>query len=143
MATLLQRLRNDLLEARKARCTVVPNILTPVIGDLQTAFKSQSRSIEFDDMPENEVTKVIKAHIKGASDTLALDENNVKALETMKVLSEYMPKVFTEEEIVNIISEYTKSDEYEGLGSLMKFMRATYQNRYDARMVKEIHDNIA
>ena len=143
MATLLQNIKEELLTARKARCQSIPRILTPVIGDLQTAYKAKTRGFDFDNMPDDAVIEIIKAHIKGAKDTLVLDENNTEAMETLKVLSEYMRKLFTEEEVMAVISEFIKSDEYESLGSLMKFMRTTHPNRYDARLVKEIHDNIA
>lgn len=143
MPTLLKRLKAELLEARKNKAKEITNVLTPVLGDLQTAYRKGVRSFEFDDMPNEPVMEIINAHIKSANLTLSKAPDNKEALETLKILSAFKPKQLTEDELGAIIVGFTKEEGYNGLGSLMKFMRASYADRYDARMVKEIHDTIA
>lgn len=143
MTTLLKRIKAELLDARKGKAKEVVNVLNPVIGDLQTAYRKEPRNFEFDDMPDAPVMEIINAHLKGANLTLAQAPDNKEALESVKILTAFKPKQLTEDELGAIIVGFTKEDAYNGLGSLMKFMRASYADRYDARMVKEIHDTIA
>ena len=143
MTTLLKRIKAELLDARKGKAKEVVNVLNPVIGDLQTAYRKEPRNFEFDDMPDAPVMEIINAHLKGANLTLAQAPGNKEALETVKILIAFKPKQLTEDELGAIIVGFTKEEAYNGLGSLMKFMRAEYADRYDARMVKEIHDTIA
>ena len=143
MTTLLKRIKAELLDARKGKAKEVVNVLNPVIGDLQTAYRKEPRNFEFDDMPDAPVMDIINAHLKGANLTLAQAPGNKEALETVKILIAFKPKQLTEDELGAIIVGFTKEEVYNGLGSLMKFMRASYADRYDARMVKEIHDTIA
>ena len=143
MTTLLKRIKAELLDARKGKAKEVVNVLNPVIGDLQTAYRKEPRNFEFDDMPDAPVMEIINAHLKGANLTLAQAPGNKEALESVKILTAFKPKQLTEDELGAIIVGFTKEEAYNGLGSLMKFMRASYADRYDARMVKEIHDTIA
>ena len=143
MTTLLKRIKAELLDARKGKAKEVVNVLNPVIGDLQTAYRKEPRNFEFDDMPDAPVMDIINAHLKGANLTLAQAPGNKEALESVKILTAFKPKQLTEDELGAIIIGFTKEEAYNGLGSLMKFMRAEYTDRYDARMVKEIHDTIA
>lgn len=141
--TLLKRLKKDLLEARKNKAKEVANVLTPVLGDLQTAYRKAPRGFEFDDMPDEPVMEIINSHLKGANFTLSKDPDNKEAKESIKILMEYKPKPLTEEELESIISEFIKDEQYNGMGSLMKFMKANHADRYDARTVLDIHNAIA
>lgn len=140
--SLIQRLKADLLEARKSRSKEITSVLSPVIGDLQTEFLAVPRTITFDEITDSVSLKVIKAHIKGAKDTLAKAPEDVKAQETIVILTPYLPKQLDEETLVGVIGSFVASSDYSGKGSLMQFMKLNYVDQYDGATVAQIHDSI-
>lgn len=140
--SLLATIKSDLLVARKAKNKTVANILTPVLGDAQTAFLSKPRDFTFDDTPDEVILAVINSHIKNAELTLSKVPDAVEARETMAVLGAYKPKQLSFDELEVIISEFINSPEYTGKGSLMKFMSSNYKDQYNGKVVAEIHDEM-
>lgn len=140
--SLIQRLKADLLEARKNRSKEITNVLSPVIGDLQTEFLSVPRTITFDEIADSAALKVIKAHIKGAKETLTKVPDDVKANESLVVLTPYLPKQLDEETLIGVIGSFIASSDYSGKGSLMQFMKLNYIDQYNGATVAQIHDSL-
>lgn len=143
MANLLQRLKADLLTARKERNKIVANVLTPVIGDAQKAFLAKPRGYTFDEIPDDGILEVIKSHINNANITLASSADNVDALQTINILSVYRPKQLAEGELQSIISEFMSTADYTGKGSVMKYLSANYKGTYDGKTASSIIDEMS
>ena len=101
---LIERIKADQLDARKAKDTVTAKILTGIISDsTEVGVNSSTPSDE-------KVIAVIRKYLKGINETLDLisgNAGNAIAFATCHVekaaLETYLPKSFTDEEVSVIL----------------------------------------
>ena len=94
--------------------------------------------------PIEEMDVIIKHH-KRLSDSLELYKSDQARLDEIKgeikVVSEFMPKQLTEEDVVNIISKIKSSLENPNMGSIMKELSPQIKGQFDGKIASQLVKN--
>ncbi len=132
--TLLQRIKNDQLAARKNKDKVSASVLTTLIGEASIIGKNDGNR----ESTDAEVIAVIKKFIKGIDESLHWSAS--LQLQTEKnVLEQYIPAELTESQIYDIISEYINSQTTApNMGQIMKHFKDQYPGQYDGKALSVI-----
>ena len=121
---MLEKINNDLKVAMKEHDTFKLSVLRMLKSALQ--LEQISKKHELDD---NEISSVIKKQVKLRKDSIAEYEkynkiDNVKELEKeIEILSTYLPKEMSYEEIVKVVDEViteVKPESIKEMGKVMK-----------------------
>lgn len=138
---LIQRIKEDSLQARKAGDRVRASLLITLLSEAQAVGKNAGNREPTDE----EVTAVIKKFIKNAEQTaadatksIALNKMDViqSASEEVKTLSSYLPKQLSEDEIATIISGLKAGEIMEPtMGNIMAYFKKMYPGQYDGALV--------
>ena len=133
---LFTALKQDRMKARRTHETLVSNILTVLLGELETNAKRDGTEVT-DDMVIKTATKFIKSN----NETMQLTESSSTTV-TLKaensVLNNYLPKQLTESELRVIITDINASN----IGVVMKELKMNYPGQYDGRMASIIAKEI-
>lgn len=135
--SLMEILRADQLIARKNKQTNRAALLTTLIGEAAMIGKNAGNRESTDE----EVISTIQKFLKNVGENvkIACAKNDLewcdKLDEEHLILSAYLPKQLTEEEIRSILAGRDKNK-----GVLMKFFKENYAGRYDGRLVASIVD---
>ncbi len=140
--SLKDTLMNDLKDAMKAKDEIKKSTITMIrAGILQT---EKDNKITLDD---EQILEVIIKQVKQRKDSLAeftkagredLIEETNKELE---ILSVYMPKQLSKEELLQIVKEAIEKNEITSLkqmGEVMKVVMPLVKGRADGKMVNEV-----
>ena len=98
---------------------------------------------------ENETSKkpiaemdIIISHGKKTKDSLSMyPEGSPQALEIIeeiKVLSEFLPKQLSQEEVQNIINDIKSSQENPNMGSIMKELNPKIKGQFDGKLASQM-----
>lgn len=136
--TVLNKIREDLLAARKSRETVTANALTALVGEAVMVGKNNGNRESTDD----EVLATVRKFIKNLEETkrnlVAHNKDTVVCEEEIKILSQYLPKQMNEDElraaINSIVSEHTSAN----MGLIMKLLKEKYNGLYDGKLASEL-----
>jgi uncharacterized protein YqeY len=135
--TLVERIRKDWIEARKARQEIPANLLGVLIGTIQTKGKNFSPERE---LTEAEVLKEIQSLLNGVVESKKLlgdaNPNFAKLNEEETILSAYMPTQLNSDELNAIIK--AKTDAGKDLKTIMTELRAEHAGRYDGKVAAEL-----
>lgn len=145
---LLEKLKKDALEARKARDTLKASLLTTLVAEAERVGKDDGNRLSSD----TEVVAVIKKFIKNADESLrALQSRSdpggaaVSQVQTEKsVLECYLPSQASEaqireqvERLVGVLDERSPKQ----MGALMAKLNSAFEGNFDkalaSRIVKE------
>jgi len=145
---LLEKLKHDALEARKARDTVKASLLTTLVAEAERVGKDEGNRPSSD----AEVVAVIKKFIKNADESLrALESRSdpseaaITHLQAEKtVLEGYLPSQASEaqireqvERLVGVLDERSPKQ----MGALMAKLNSAFEGNFDkalaSRIVKE------
>ncbi len=132
-AMLIEKIRNDMHEAKKVKDLLKTNLLSTLYAELFTLSKSGKELTEEDEI------KVIKKFIKNADETLALnisEEQKSKLYAEKAILEIYLPKQLTAEEIEKIVSDLVGQGK--AMKDIMAYFKENYSGRYDGKTVSEI-----
>ena len=136
MTTLIEKLREDLLTARKNGDTIVKGCLTPLISDCEAVGKKCLREVT-----DDEVIEVIKSFIKRANISLEAyttnNETSSTIVKEIEILESYLPKQLDDVEIQFIISACI-DEGMSNIGKIMKHFKDEYNGQYDAALVSKM-----
>lgn len=150
MSNLLTVIRADLLAARKdAINTTIQDVVTKkdllltFVAEIDYAIKSgETITDEF-------VVRKLKKYIENATSVYAVAMNNNDAINSDKastelsVLSGYLPKQLSEDEIKTVITtcgvELVKANK----GAVMGALRKSHAGMYDGKLAATIFDSLA
>lgn len=151
--SLIQSIKLDQLEARKAGETRLAQTLTTVIGEADMiGFNDGKR-----ESTDVEVISVLKKfHANATANAQLFNHRNPKSQETRQgflkevaVYEKYMPKQMTEEEISKAItSNYFLDGKLEDgwkpkfKGVVMKYFKDNFAGLYDGKVVSNVVDNL-
>lgn len=138
--SLLNDIKLAQLRARKEKNSlvspVVASILTTLIGEAEMVGKNAGNR----ETTDEEVQKVIVKFIKGIDEVLphleAESEQWCKYMAERAVLSMYLPKQLTKEDLKSII--ISKFPEKVSTGEVMKFLKENYNNQYDGKVASSL-----
>lgn len=140
--TILQKIRDDLLAARKARNTIRSGYLSTLLGDLDAIGKNAHR-----DATDAEVVATLKKYIKNTevthdalmASTADVDEQLTHNLAEKLIYESYLPRQLTEEELRAIIARIPTPT---NVGAVMAELKKNYAGLYDgalaSKLVKEL-----
>lgn len=136
---LIDRIKDDQLQARKDRDKVIASLLTTLLGEAQMIGKNDGNR----DSTDNEVIAVIKKFVKNLKELLKVTESDSKeeqlALYEIDVLEEYLPTQLSKNEIIlEVTTIILELMEDPNMGQVMKAMKEKFNGNYDGRVVSEV-----
>jgi len=132
MEIMKTKIKNEIRDAMKSRNIIKRDILRVLMSEIERCEQSPIGKIE---LP----TEFIVALIKKMVTNIRLTEGG-DTPETA-ILSEYLPTVLSNDDIVVIITEVMDRegiDSMKGLGIIMKEFSTKYKNQYDGKQVSTI-----
>lgn len=140
---LIERIRKDSLEARKARDTQRATLLTTLSSEASVVGKNDGNR----EPTDSEVTAVIKKFIKGVDEVLKVVEQDqtgvlaqtlAAAVREKEILQSYLPLQLTEEALRHAIAATNEPLEVKSTGKIMKALNAQYPGQIDGALVSKI-----
>ena len=142
MGELLLQLRKDNMKAMKEHDTLTKGVLSLVISAIALAEKEAGHTLE-----KNDELAYIQREIKQTNETIeSIPENREdlkeEAQKKLELLSSYLPKQLTEEEIHQIIEGILQEKGLEPLkrnqGPVMREILDKYKGQTDGKTVNRI-----
>lgn len=136
--SILNRIKEDQISARKIKATAKVDLLTTLYSEAFMIGKNDGGRASTD----AEVIAVIKKFIKNINECLAVDlQPAVRAAYEveLEILNEYLPKQLTEDEIRSIINSLQitakASSKKLEMGEIMKYFKENHAGLYDGRFL--------
>jgi hypothetical protein len=142
---LLEKIREDLLTARKSVTKDSPKELAKKVAALTTLY-SEAANVGLDDgkrvSTDSEVTAVIKKFVKNIDECLVVisvnDAKHQEYVDERTLFEAYLPKQLSRDELQAIILSFGDSNK----GSIMKALKTEYNGQYDGKLAAELVDEI-
>lgn len=136
--SLLNQIKSDQVEARKARNAPLASLLTTLLGEAQIIGKNAGR-----ETTDDEVVEKVKAFIKNINFSLEKvpegDARNQLVFEK-NILERYLPEQITEERMFEIIKA---TRELKGSKIEMKEIMNLFKNRFPGQYDGKVLSNVA
>lgn len=137
---LIDQIKKDSLVARKARETDKATLLTTLYSEAFMKGKNNNR-----ESTDIEVVETVKKFIKNLNDTISnvqLSEQRQYEMECeIDILSVYLPKQLSEEELSVIIDNAIEDYKYSSMrdmGKIMGFLKEAYDGQFDGATASKI-----
>lgn len=138
---LKKTINNDYLIAFKSKNVLAKNLLSVVKGEIQTLEKN----LNVKDLSDEDVLKILTKMSKSVNETISLlskKSNSDLALnaakEELKIITSYLPKQMSKEEIYTRVSQLVNSG-ITNIGSIMKeFASLPADKKTVSETIKEI-----
>lgn len=134
--SILQKIKDDLLAARKAGKVIERSLLTTVLSEVQMIGKNDGGR----DTTDAETIAYLKKMIKNTNDTIGhvpADSTGREVLvQEVAILSSYLPQQMTEEQIQSIIEDL--KDKAYGVPEIMKYFKEKHAGFYDGAFVSKL-----
>lgn len=136
--SLLDRIKQDQLSARKAKNALAASLLTTLIGEAAMIGKNDGGR----DTTDAEVQAIIKKFVKGMDETLnylagSNDEVSKTVIAEKAILTNYLPKQMDEAELTTAIKAII-ADIGPNLGKVMGELKARHGGVYDGKMASTL-----
>lgn len=137
---LLDQIKTDLNEARKAKNTAVSNVLSTLYAETVMIGKNDGDR----ETTEEETVAKVKAFIKNINETLnTIPKGNEKRVEyenEKKVLEKYLPTQLSEDELAKIIEEIAANHEksMKSMGKVMGELKGKYSGQFDGKLASNL-----
>ncbi len=130
---LEEKLRNDLKQAILDKDEIRKNTLRMVIGEIpRLNLKADEKATD------QQIESIIRKLIKAETTVLELAEMDMKDSLYIDILSEYIPKLMTEDEIKSWIFDNVNFTQYIPMIKAMGFIMKELKGKADGNMVKQI-----
>jgi uncharacterized protein YqeY len=130
---LIEKIRNDMHEAKKSKDILKANLLSTLYAEIFTLSKSGKELTEEDEI------RIIKKFIKNTDETLAFEipeEQKAKYKAEKEILESYLPSQLSKEEIEKAVTEMLSQGKV--MKDIMGYFKENYSGRYDGKTVNEI-----
>ena len=140
--SLLETIRKDMIEASKKGDVDSTNILKLAIASIKNEEIAKG-----DKLSDEEILKVLRKEESKIKDSIAeftkMDRKDLieKESKQLKVISSYLPKLISREEIEKVVSKIVADTHAEGLksmGAVMGIVMKELQGKADGSTVKEV-----
>ena len=140
--SLLETIKKDMIEASKKGDVDSTNILKLAIASIKNAEIAKG-----DKLSDEEILKVLRKEESKIKDSIAeftkMDRKDLIERESkqLKVISSYLPKLISREEIEKVVSKIVADTHAEGLksmGAVMSVVMKELQGKADGSTVKEV-----
>ena len=127
---LLDQIKQDRMEARRAKDTIATPLLTALVGEAETALKGK-QAAKFD------MQKLVRKFANNLEELLAIKSTTVGKLE-LQILESYLPKQLTASQIEGIIRLQSEST----LGKFMGYMNKAYKGQFDGKVASDLFKQV-
>lgn len=136
--TLLQKIKDRQLQARKQKDSVTATSLSTLLGEIVQIGKRENK-----ESTDTECVSVIKKFLKDL-DTMLENTSELFALQRIErekeLLASFLPKQFSAEEIQEIlVSHYEKGKP--SMRDVMKFLKENFAGKYDGKIASTVVKN--
>ena len=141
--TLLQKIKQDQLQARKDRDQIKASILTTLIGEAAMVGKNDGNRESTDD----EVQRVVKKFLVNIKETWKVIEGRESAdhldqlVREEEILESYLPKQLSEEDLRKVVTGLiaeTQATSLKDMGKHMKLLKERYAGTYDGALANSL-----
>ena len=138
--SLLEKIKTDLHDARKAKNICLVNILSTIYAEAQMVGKNAGNR----ETTDAEVVAKIKVFIKNIEETLkSIKETHAKYADLQKeksLLEKYLPKQMSEAELTATVVEIAANHEksIKSMGKVMADLKAKYSGQYDGNLASQV-----
>lgn len=133
MATLQEKLRNDLKTAMKEKDEDKKNTIRVIMGEFARMDKKE--------IPDNEVIPILKKLIK--SENEMLERSGLTGDSPfIRIIEQYLPKMASEEEILSWIQANVDFSKYKNKMQAMKDIMQHFGSGADGNTVKKVLQDI-
>jgi len=140
--TLLEKIKQDNIAARKAKNTVKSALLTTLVSEISNIGKNDGNR----ETTEPESIAVVKKFIKGVDETLkalefSSDGRVLVAQLEKEILESYLPTQLSEIELTAVVDQIisTLADRSpKQMGVVMKRLKEMHDGRYDGKIASGI-----
>ena len=130
---LLQKLKEDKLEAVRAEDVDRKNAINMILGELPRLNKTKD-----EDINDGEIIAIINKLIKSEVTTLEYSNNDPNTSTYIQHLKSYLPKMMTEEEIFVWILDNLNMDDYDIPMKAMRVIMRDLKGKADGNLVKKV-----
>jgi uncharacterized protein YqeY len=144
--TILKKIKDDLLAARKSNDQIKKNLLSTLYAETALLGKNNgNRSVE--EITDEEAISVIKKFIKGAEEALKFCEAQKRteqasiSSQELEILKTYLPAQLSDEFLEKFVKGFLDKSPQQGkqvIGAIMKELKQNYQGQFDGKKVNEI-----
>lgn len=135
---LIERIKSDLLAARKSRATVATNSLTALVGEAVMVGKNAGNRESTDD----EVIATVRKFIKNLEETKRnlINHNKDTAVcdEELAIISKYLPQQMSSDQLKAAIADILAENAGANMGVVMKVLKEKHSGLYDGKLASEI-----
>lgn len=133
---MLKTINEDFIQARKSQDKVRAGVLSMVLTDVQNLTKTPGRNGAA--VTDDEVQNIVKGWVKKTNDAISLTQkgngDTTKMEAEREILSAYLPRQMTEDELKVAIEGLLNEGVAKSVGPIMGALKARYGNQYDGRM---------
>ncbi|MFP4257227.1 MAG: GatB/YqeY domain-containing protein [Desulfobacterales bacterium] len=130
MASIQERIKQDLTRAMKEKDTELKNTLRIVMGEFGRGDKKQ--------VDDSEVVKILQKLIKSEHESLEHSGKDPAESRYLQILESYLPKMATDEEIRQWIAENIDFSKYKNKMQAMRDIMGHFGASADGGRVKKI-----
>lgn len=131
-------MHNRAIARANKECKVEFTILTLLVGELETSLKREGKAVT--EATDGAVVAVIKKLIKSNNEVIGLygEVGSAKFIQENKVLSNYLPKQMTEEELTVALQNTL----FSSVGEAIKSLSEAFPGKFDKAMASKIAKNL-
>lgn len=131
---LYSEIKSDMFQARKAKDAGTLSILSTLAGELI----ANAKLVDGEKVVSDEaVITLIKKYVKGLDELLLTSPDNETALREKELISKYLPKMYSEEELRTLILAIVDSGA-DNLGKVMAYLKQNHAGNYDGKLASTI-----
>lgn len=135
---LIEKLRADLLTARKIRAPITVGLLTALVGEAVMVGKNAGNRETTDD----EALAMVRKFLKNATETLQRLDDAGRPTDVTKeeilILNSYLPKQLSSEQLLDAVRGMKEADPALNVGTAMKLLKERYNGLYDGKVASEV-----
>lgn len=137
---LINKIKDHRMQAMKNQDKDLVSILTTLHAEASMIGFNDGKRLSTDE----EVIKVCKKFVKSIEETIEhmKSRNQLEELEKyeqeLQVVNSYIPSQLSEDELKDIIYQFTQAQENVNIGLVMKHLKQNYDGLYDGRIASQI-----
>jgi len=130
MENIIKKIKDDINIARKSGEKEKLVLLSTLYGEAIAIGKNNGNRETTDD----ETLKIISKFIKNNNETIRLTNGSCKLEEENLILSNYLPKQMSEEDLLELIKQFINKHPTNNIGKIMSELKSNYSGLYDGKM---------
>ena len=141
---LYHDIKADIVEAMREKNNAKRDCLKNVMGKAKMVVKESRRDISTEEIPDDIMLDAINKEVKQLNQTISALESRKDAelyklsVSQLDILSGYLPKQMTKEEIEKEVIDILSGGEYNSFGQMMKMVMAELKGKADSKLIKEV-----